>query len=144
MDARVRGGGNGRIVSHAYNGAALLMRDPLERLDDPRAVPAVEIAGRLVSQNQALIIGQGPCDRDALLAAGHLVGGFSRLVGKVERIRSKRLAVLILERRTGGAGIEKMVARFIKQTPASAPSRRRSHGPFAVKERAFQSLLLDS
>src|SRR5512139_2427858 len=72
------GAGPGRdvgLVGDHDDGQALLLVEGLEDVHDLRARLAVEIAGRLVGQDQGRIVEQGPGDGHALLlAARQLVG----------------------------------------------------------------------
>jgi hypothetical protein len=61
------------VRGHEHRGARAV--DAVEQLHDPDARLGIEVAGRLVGQQQRWVMDEGARDRDALLlAAGELVG----------------------------------------------------------------------
>src|SRR3954447_12075774 len=62
-----------RVVRHQDDGDPLLRVELLEHLEDLLARARIEVAGRLIGEQERGVIDQGPGDRDALLlAAGEL------------------------------------------------------------------------
>src|SRR2546423_759849 len=57
------------IVSHKQQRLAFFLHDPLEQFEGAPGIRAVEISRRLVGEDHARIVGQGPCDRHPLLFA---------------------------------------------------------------------------
>ena len=65
--------GHERIVGHRHDRRADLAVDPPEELEDLGRGGAVELAGRLVGEQDGRRVGQGDRDRDALLLAARQV-----------------------------------------------------------------------
>ena len=66
VDADIGCSRDGRVVRDADHCAALIVRDVPEDFDHSCAVLAVEVARRLVAQNQARTVREGACDRNPL------------------------------------------------------------------------------
>ena len=78
------GGGLG-VVGHEDDRLAALDARPPERVEDLGPGRVVEVAGRLVGEEQGRPGDEGPRDRDALLLAGRqLVGLVALLAGQVD------------------------------------------------------------
>ena len=74
--------------------------DPVEELHDPDGRVGVEVAGRLVADEQRRVVDERARDRDALLlAAGELVGQRVRLVREADH--REHLGHLPADRRSG-------------------------------------------
>ena len=65
----------GAVVRHEDHGQPLLAPEPLDRLHDLLARGRVEVAGGLVGEQHARLVGQRPRDRHALLLAARELGG---------------------------------------------------------------------
>src|SRR6185369_4832972 len=74
-----------RIVGDEHDRLVALDAGPPERVEDLRAGRVVEVAGRLVGEEQGRASDEGAGDRDALLLAGaQLVGAVVLLAGQVD------------------------------------------------------------
>ncbi len=68
-DDAVRVAGDGRIVRDENHGVALLFMDLLKQLHDLAGADGVEVAGRLVGQENAGLVGQAAGNGDTLAFA---------------------------------------------------------------------------
>ena len=86
--------GNCRIVRGEEQRLAAFMHKILQQLKCALGVCGVEIAGRFVGQNDARIVCECACDRDALLfASGKMTAGPSQLVAQAYAVKQLGSAI---------------------------------------------------
>ena len=91
--------------------------DPVEHLHDPDRGARVEVAGRLVGEQQRRMVDEGAGDREPLLlAAGELVGEVRDLVGEADE--AERVGDLPADLRARGADHLEGVGDVVVDVPA--------------------------
>src|SRR5687768_6571431 len=86
MEGAVGGGGGGGVVGDHDDGFAEVAGERAEQVEDVGGGFPVEVAGRIVGDEQRRIRDEGAGDGDALfLAAGKLGGGVVAAIGKADK-----------------------------------------------------------